>query len=115
MAISQFQDQLAGSANPLSPDQDQQLIQALNEERTNFKWTTDYNNKNAADVDYSTMFTPDKMATFATEKTQLDDLVLARAKQILSPDQFTSFQTYQVQQRDMQIAGMKMAAQMFSH
>lgn len=115
MAISQFQDQLASSANPLTSDENQQLIQALNEERTGFKWTTDYNDKNPPNGDFAAMFTPDKLNTFAEEKERLDNQVLTRAKQILSSEQYASFQTYQTQQRDMQIAGLKMAAQMFSH
>jgi len=115
MAISQFHDQLASTPDAMTPEQEQQLTQVLNEERTGFKWTTDYNNKTPPDGDYSKMFSEDKINTFATEKAQLDSQVLARVKPILTPQQFTSFETYQAQQRDMQIAGMKMAAQMFGH
>src|SRR5450759_4322165 len=46
MTVSQFSDQLAGGASPLSNDQQQQLSQAMNDARTSFKWTTDNNNKN---------------------------------------------------------------------
>ena len=114
MAMSQFHDQLANSANALSADQEQQLIQATSEERTGFKWTTDYSNKNPADGDFSTMFTEDKLNTFAEEKARLDEQVLARAQKLLTPVQYTAFQTFQEQQRSMQIMGMKMAAKMFS-
>ena len=113
MAISQFHDQLAGSANPLNPDQEQQLVQTMNEERTGFKWTTDYNNKNPADGDFSKMFTEDKLNTYAEEKARLDGQVLVRAKQILTAEQYAKYETYLEQQRAMQLAGMQMAAKMF--
>lgn len=115
MAISQFHDQLASSPNAMTPEQEQQLIQTLNEERTGFKWTTDYNNKNPADGDFSKMFTEDKMNIYAEEKARLDEQVLTRVKPLLTPEQFAAFELHLKQQREMQIAGMKMAAQMFGH
>ena len=113
MAISQFHDQLASSANALSPDQERQLVQAMNEERTGFKWTTDYNNKNPANGDFAGMFTEDKLNTYTEEKARMDGQVLARAKQILTAEQYAKYETYLEQQRAMQLAGMQMAGQMF--
>lgn len=113
MAISQFHDQLAISPNALGAEQEQQLIQVMNEERTSFKWTTDYNNNNPADLDFGKMFTEERLAKFAQEKVQLDQQVLARAKQFLTPEQLTAYEQYQTQQREMQVAAMNMAAKMF--
>ena len=113
MAVSQFHDQLAGSANALNADQEQQLIQAMNQERTNFKWTTDYANKNPANGDFAGMFTEDKLNTYTEEQARLDGQVLARAKQILTAEQYAKYETYLEQQRAMQLAAMKMAGQMF--
>ena len=80
---------------------------------TNFKWTTDYANKNPANGDFAAMFTEEKLNTFAEENARLDEQLLARAKPILTPEQYAAYQTYQEQQRAMKIAGMKIAAQMF--
>jgi hypothetical protein len=111
--VSQFNDQLSG-ATTLTSDQQAQLIQAMSEERNNFKWTTDYNNQNPPNGDYSSMFTDDKLNQFTQEKEQLDQQILARVKQILTPEQLTSFEQFQTTQRQLQLAGMKMAAQMFA-
>ncbi len=47
-------------------------------------------------------------------KEQFDQQFLTQAQQILTPEQLTAFQSFQKAQRDLQIAGMKMAAQMFA-
>ena len=114
MTVSQFSDQLSGNTTPLSPEQQQQLMQAISEERNGFKWTTDYNNKNPANGDFASMFTDDKISQFAQEKERLDQQILARARQILTPEQITAFEQFQIAQSKMQMAGMKMAAQMFA-
>lgn len=113
MTLSQFSDQLSETA-ALSPDQQQQMIQMMSDERNNFKWTIDFNNKAALNGDYTSMFNEDKINQFAKEKEQLDQQILDRARQILTPEQLASFQQFQATQREMQAAGMKMAAQMFA-
>jgi len=114
MTVSQFSDQLAGGASPLSNDQQQQLAQAMNDARTSFKWTTDYNNKNPSSGDYASMFSEDKINQFTSEKEQFDQQFLTRAQQILTPEQAMAFQQFQTAQRELQIMGMKMAANMFA-
>jgi len=114
MTVSQFSDQLAGGASPLSNDQQQQLAVAMNDARTSFKWTTDYNNKNPSSGDYASMFSEDKINQFTSEKEQFDQQFLTRAQQILTPEQAAAFQQFQTAQRQLQIMGMKMAANMFA-
>jgi hypothetical protein len=114
MTVSQFSDQLAGGASPLSNDQQQQLAVAMNDARTSFKWTTDYNNKNPSSGDYASMFSEDKINQFTSEKEQFDQQFLTRAQQILTPEQAMAFQQFQAAQRQLQIMGMKMAANMFA-
>ena len=114
MTVSQFSDQLAGGASPLSNDQQQQLAVAMNDARTSFKWTTDYSNKNPSSGDYASMFSEDKINQFTSEKEQFDQQFLTRAQQILTPEQATAFQQFQTAQRELQIMGMKMAANMFA-
>ncbi len=114
MTVNQFGDQLSGD-NTLNPEQQTQLIQAMSEARTGFKWTTDYtdNNKVPADGDYASMFSEEKLDKFTQEKEQFDQQFLERAQKILTPEQAKSFAEFQANQRQMQIMGMKMAASMF--
>lgn len=114
MTVSQFSDQLAGGATPLSPAQQEQLAQAMNTARTSFQWTTDYSNPTPANGDYAAMFSEDKINQFTQEKERFDQQFLAQAQQILTPEQATAFEQFQATQRQMQLMGMKMAAGMFA-
>jgi len=111
--VNQFSDQLSGD-NSLNPDQQAQLIQAMSDARTGFKWTTDYSNKNPPNGDFTAMFSADKLDQFTKEKEQFDQQFLEQAQRILTPAQATQFQQFQASQRQLQIMGMKMAAQMFA-
>ncbi len=112
--VNQFGDQLSGD-NTLNPEQQAQLIQAMSEARTGFKWTTDYtdNNKVPDDGNYAALFSEDKLGKFTQEKEQFDQQFLERAQKILTPEQAKQFAEFQTTQREMQLMGMKMAAQMF--
>ncbi|NOS72580.1 MAG: hypothetical protein HOP33_22000 [Verrucomicrobia bacterium] len=114
VVVGQFKDQLSGSDNLLTASQEQQLIQAMNQDRTNFKWTTDYQNKKPGSADYAQMFTEDRVDAYEREKTEFDKQFLAKAAAILTPEQLKSFESFQDTQRQMQMVGMKMAAQMFA-
>ncbi|HEY4414623.1 MAG TPA: hypothetical protein VGO57_02935 [Verrucomicrobiae bacterium] len=111
-AVSQFNDQL-GSSAALSDDQQQQLTQAMSDARSNFKWSTDYNNKPPTDGNYASMFTEDKINQHEQEQEQFDQQFLAQAQNILTPDQLTALKEFQKQRLAMQTASMKMAAGMF--
>ncbi len=113
MTVSQFSDQLSGE-NTMNPDQQAQLIQAMNDARTSFKWSTDYSNKNPADGDFAAMFSEDRLNKFTEEKELFDQQFLEQAQKILTPEQAKQFAQFQDSQRQMQIMGMKMAAQMFA-
>jgi hypothetical protein len=108
-AVGQFSDQLAGSATPLSEDQQAQLIQAMSDEQSGFKFTTNFGNKNPANGDYAA-----RINQYAMEKEKLDQRVLARAQQVLTREQVEAFQKYQTTQRTLQMAGMKMGAKMLT-
>jgi hypothetical protein len=60
------------------------------------------------------MFNEERINQFTKEKEQLDQQTLARVRPILTPEQFDAFQQFQTSQRELQLAGMKMAAQMFA-
>ena len=113
LEVSQFGDQLSGGL-ALNDSQQSQLQQALSDARTGFKWTTDFNREqDPGKADFSSLFTEEKLNVFTTEKEQFDQQFLGKAQTILSPEQFKEFQAFQKTQRDMQMLGLKMAAQMF--
>ncbi len=114
MLVGQFRDQLAGSAGSLNPAQEKQLIDAMQEENSAFKWTTSPDKyQNPGDTDFSELLSEERLNKLATEKAALDQQVLERARQILTPDQLKQFEQFQGSQRQMQITAMKMAAKMF--
>jgi len=114
MAVGQFKDQLTGSDSPLTGEQEQQLIATMGTIQGDFKWTTDYQNKKPGSADYNQMFTEERIETYEREKVEFDKQVLAKAGQILTPDQLKAFESFQDSQRQMQMVGMKMAAKMLA-
>ena len=114
MHMSQLKSQLAGAGAPLSSEQEAQLILALSEERQNFKFTTDYNDQSKFTGDFAAYFTDDKLNAFSQEKAQLDERSLVRAREILTAEQFASYEKFQTAQREMQLNAMRMAAKMFA-
>jgi hypothetical protein len=112
--VSQFDDQFVGTDKALNAAQQEQLVQALSDTRNNFKWTSGLNQKDAAmNGDMTTMFTEDNINKYVQELEQCDQQFLTRAQQILTPDQLAAFKEFQTTQRNLQVTGMKMAAQMF--
>ena len=116
VSLSSFRDQIAGGENALSSAQEKQLIEAMQQERTSFKWTTDPNrfNSNPGDPAFAELFTEDRMSKLFEEQKLLNQQYLARAQSILTPAQFAQYTKFQESQLEMQIAAMKIAAKMFA-
>jgi hypothetical protein len=114
MAVSGFKDQLAGGEMALKTDQEQQLIQAMSQEREGFKFTADYSNPTSPTEDLFSQFTEDKLTIYFQEQEQLNQRYLARAQTILSAEQYAAYQKSLTAQQEMAKMGMKMAAQMFN-
>lgn len=114
MAISTFKDQLANGPTALTPEQEEHLVQAMSDERQNFKFTTDYLDQSKFDGDFSTYFNPDRLNKFQQEIEQLDQRYVSRAPSILSPEQIEAFGKFLTSQREMQNATMQMAGKMFA-
>ncbi len=116
LAVGQFRDQVAGTSAALSPALETQLIDALQQERASFKWTTDparYNSANPGDPDLAELLTEDRLNKLAEEQTRFNQQFLTRARTILSPEQFAEYEKFQENQTRMQISAMKLAAKMF--
>ncbi len=113
MAVSGFKDQLAGGEMPLNSAQEQQLIQAMTQEREGFKFTTDFGNQTTLSEDMLSQFTEERMNVYFQEQEQLNQRYLSRAQSILSPEQYAAYQKSLTAQQEMGKMGMKMAVQMF--
>ena len=113
MQVGTFKEQMALGNTPLNPTQENQLVQAMSEERQNFKFTTDFADQSKFTGDFTQFFSDERLGQFAHEKEQLDQRSLVRAQQILTPEQYEVFAKSQTAQRDMQMLGLKMAAKMF--
>jgi hypothetical protein len=114
MTVSGFKDQLGSGPTVLTGDQEQQLVEAMTQERQNFKFTTDFSDQSKFTGDFASVFTEDKMNVFFQELAQLNQQYLARAQGILSPDQFTAFEKYLNNQQALQKAGLQMAVKIFA-
>lgn len=113
MAISGFKDQLNGAA-ALTPDQEQQLIDAMTKERQNFKFTTDLSDKSKVTGNLPAMFNEENVNRYIQEMDQLNQHFVGQAQNILTPDQLEAFQKYLNNQQALQKMGMQMGAKMFA-
>ncbi len=111
--VTGLKQQLPSSA-ALSGGQEQQLLQAMYDERKTFKFSTDFYDQKNVQANPADYLTDERLSAFAKEKEQLDQLTLIKARQILTADQLVPFEQFQKTQRDMQVNAMKMAAKMFS-
>lgn len=114
LAVGQIRDQLAGTGAALSAAQEEQLMQAMRDLRTGFKWSFDYSNAGGENVDFTEMFREDRLNQFAQEKERFDREFLERAKQYLSAEQLAALEKAQTTQREMQVNAMKLAGKMLA-
>jgi hypothetical protein len=112
MAVSQIKDQL-GEGLALNIEQENLLIQAMSEERSGFKFTTDFNNQTDFSGDFASRFTEENLNQFLQEQQRLNERYLNRAQTILSTEQYTAYQKSLIAQQEMTKMGMTMAVQMF--
>ncbi len=110
MMVDQFKRQPAISDNPLEAWQEDELIQAMVEERKTFQFTTDFEDPNNMN---SGRFPKEQMDTYLREKEELDGRIFERAHAILTPEQLEAFKATQTQQLKLMEMGMRMATEMF--
>jgi hypothetical protein len=110
MQLDQLRNQLASANMPLDDAQAAQLMQIMKDEKA----------ASPAPISDDQTQLP-KKDTFTSENLEkqlawMDDYnrrVLDRAAQVLTPDQFKQYQSFQEQQASMQKLGLQMAKQMF--
>jgi RNA polymerase sigma factor (sigma-70 family) len=112
--IGLFCSKSAGTAQALSSVQKEQLIQALNEARIRFPWSTDISRRNLSAGGYLEMLNTIQFDTFAREEELFERQFLTQAQRILRPEQLAAFENFQKRQRQSQIAGLRMAARLYA-
>jgi len=110
MQVHLFKQTLAPNEQ-LTDQQEHELILAMHEERSGFKFSTGLDQRETFDP---SQFTEEAMATHLGELAQLQEAYISRAQEVLSESQVKQFMDNLKQQRAMQEMGMRMAAQMFT-
>jgi len=91
--VEKFTARLKETGQVLSPDQRDPLLLAMAEERSNFKFTIDYNDTSQIDYEhFHDFYAEDKMNTYFQEMEQLNERILQRAQSILPPGQAAELQ-----------------------
>jgi len=115
MVVGMFRDQQASGPGALTPEQEAQLIQFMNQERQSFKFTTDFSDPNRVSSDLAGNFTKEKMEQFLVEQEDLYQRYLGRAQGILSAEQYAAYEKFLSSQRQMQKLGLDLASKMFTN
>jgi hypothetical protein len=97
----------------ISPTQEEQLVDAMRQERESFKFTMDLSNPSNLNGGPGMLFTPEKMQQYQQELERLNQRYLARAKDILSPEQLDAYGKYLLNQQQMGLASLQMSAKFF--
>jgi len=110
MQVNQFKGSLT-TGDPLSEEQEDLLIRALRDARSNFVSTVPgVGDMQSADP---SQFTPERIAKLLAENAKLQEQYAAKAATILTPNQLEQFKANQKQQQAMQEMGLRMAGKMF--
>ena len=112
MTISAFKDQLPPGAG-ISPTQEEQLVDAMKQERESFKFTMDLSNTANLKGGPAASFTPEKLQQYQQDLERLNQRYVARAKDILSPEQLDAYGKYLVNQQQLGLASMQMSVKFF--
>jgi len=113
MVVTQVADQLADSPRAVGADQEQQLFDAMVEERQNFKFTTDFSDPSKLKGNVASYYTEVNKQRYLQELEQLSQSYLARAQSILSPDQLAAFQSSLASQQAKQAASVTVVSKLF--
>jgi hypothetical protein len=113
MVVTQAADQLAGGPKAVLPEQQEQLFNAMVEERQKFAFTTDFSDPSKLKGDVASYYTEANKQRYIQELEQLSQRYLGRAQSILSPEQLGAFQTTLASQQAKEAAGVTVGAKLF--
>ena len=107
--LKTLNSQLKDKGIALSEEAESQLMDAMYQERTNFKYDVDFADQKSFDPE---KFTEANMNRYAEQQKSLQGQVLKRAEKILSTEQLEIFRQSQAQQAAMEKMGMEMGMKM---
>jgi hypothetical protein len=110
MSVQMFKDALSADAG-LTDQQEDNLVAAMYQERQAMPAASLMNNQNQD----PSQFTEEHIAELQKQMEQLQKKYVERAAGILNPTQLEQYSKWQQQWNAMQMAGLKMAAQMFGN
>jgi hypothetical protein len=119
MQLNLFKQQNAGSDNPVTDAQTEQLLSFIKEEKANVASTTGEPVLNSQDPasrlkNLQALMSDEQLDKFLQSQETLHQRVFERARTILSPDQLDAFGKFQSSQSSMMRMGMSMARKMFA-
>jgi len=94
--VKEFQKRLRELGQPLAPEQQEQLLRAMYEERQSFPFRVDY--RDPLNYDYAHLhefFSDDNFDLFFHDMEQLNEKVFQRLQAVLTPEQLAELQTMQ--------------------
>ena len=110
--LKDYQKKFESAGQPLSSEQENQLLLAMYDERRQFPFQYDYND--ASKFDYEHLhFTEEKFNVFFQEMEQLNEKILARARDILTAEQLDRFRGLQQEQLEKSRMTIKMTQALF--
>jgi len=110
MQLNSLNAQLKDAGLELAPETETQLMDAMYEERTQFKFDNDMGNQKNTDM---SRLTPENIQRYQEQTAILRSQIYDRASKILSPEQLPVFKKSQDTQAAMEKMGMEMAGKMF--
>jgi hypothetical protein len=111
MQAEMFKHTVASSGEPLTDQQEYDLVNAMYAARTNAPPSPMTQNKD--EIPDPSQFTPANLEKMTESMNKMQEQYAATAQKILSPGQYQQFTKFMEQQKAMNEMGMKFAAQMF--
>ncbi|RYD32762.1 MAG: hypothetical protein EOP86_14945 [Verrucomicrobiaceae bacterium] len=112
MQLNTLTSQMKEAGLPLTPQSEDQLMDAMYEERTQFKFDENLGDQRNPDL---TRFTDENIQRYQEQTGQLRAKIFDRASKILNPEQLDVFRKSQESQAAMEKMGMEMASKMFGN
>ena len=114
MLVNQLKSELAGGKTPLQEEQAKQLVQTMREETENLSRDggLDATNPVNAGQKLDQVLSEEATEKFFERQNQLNQKVLERAQNFLTPEQLNSLASHQTNLINMQRMGMKMTQSM---
>ncbi len=112
--VGNFKDQLGNGPAALTSGQEQQLVDAMAQERQNYRFTADLSDQSKVNGDLASALSEEKVDQFVQELDRLNQQYLTRAQGILSAEQLATFKKTLDGQLELQKFGLKMAGQLFA-